>query len=543
MGTRHESRRRHTVRAFVVFSVLASSLALAPSAVAAVTLNCPASVDVGSAATCSANADGGTPVSYEFSFGEQAPKVVTTSSSSASESSDPFNSVGDRQVSVEVTYAPIPQSDGTQVIPSPDTSPTRTVSVVQPNRAPEASLTCSLVPCDPISGQSFLLTASATDPDAGDTRSYSWDVADASCTGTGGDAERTCTFVTPGARTVSVTVTDSGGLEDKAELTVRVENRAPTAGFTNPRFGPGQQVTLTSTSSDPDGSITGHEWDLNGDGTYERNTGTTPRVTTTFFAPTTVRHRVRDNSGTFSPPFETRVVPNDTPPTPSFNFQPVPPGPGQQVTFYSTSADVEGAIVNYAWDLDGNGTFETDTGATPSVSHSFPRAGSYTVSLRVSDGSGQRAIATQAVTVNSTASVAAASAPPAVAAAAAARARLPLLRPFPVVRLRGTLTRTGARIRLLSVQAPRGARVTVRCKGRSCGKRRSQVLRSRSSRSLRFTRYHRHMRAGTVLQVFVSKPGSIGKYVRFTIRKRKPPLRRDSCVVATSRTPSRCPSG
>ena len=229
------------------------------------------------------------------------------------------------------------------------------------------------------------------------------------------------------------------------------------------------------------------------------------------------------------------------PPTPSFTYAPTPPGAGQQVTFSSTSVDVEGPVVNYAWDLDGNGTFETDTGATPTAGRVFPRAGSYTVSLRVTDAAGQAAIATQPVTVNAIATVGAAAAPGPVAAAAVAR--MPLLRPFPVVRLRGTLTRNGARIRLLSVQAPRGARATVRCTGRSCGKRRSQALRARSSKSLRFTRYHRYMRAGTMLQVFVSKPGTIGKYVRFTIRKGKAPARRDSCVVATSRNPSRCPAG
>ncbi len=127
-------------------------------------------------------------------------------------------------------------------------------------------------------------------------------------------------------------------------------------------------------------------------------------------------------------------------------------------------------------------------------------------------------------------------------AAAAGPPPLEVLSPFPVVRLRGTVGRAGAVIQLLAIRAPQGARVQVRCKGRDCW-RRTQSLRARSSRSLRFTRYHRYLRAGTVLEVFVSKPGTIGKYVRFTIRKGKPPARRDSCVVATSRTPSRCPTG
>ena len=129
--------------------------------------------------------------------------------------------------------------------------------------------------------------------------------------------------------------------------------------------------------------------------------------------------------------------------------------------------------------------------------------------------------------------------PPSQAAAAPA---LQLMSPFPVVRLRGSLGRSGAVIQLLAIRAAPGARVVVSCRGRDCS-RRSQSLRATSSRSLRFTRYHRYLRAGTVLRVYVTKPGTIGKYVRFTIRKRKTPLRRDSCMVGTSRAPSRCPSG
>jgi len=527
-STDESTGRFRVIRALAVAGVLVSSLALAPSALAAVNLDCrPNSVDIGETTNCTATADAArTPLNYAFTS-DGNPGVSQSGSSNTASGS--FSVVGNPVVRVTVTYA-LPDAVGELQ----ETAQTP-VAVVQPNRAPDVSaITCSPTNCNPISGQPVTLTVSAGDAD-NDPLTYAW----TGCSSSAPSA--TCTFATPGNRTVSVAVSD-GTVTVTRSVTVGVQNQTPTAGFTNPFFGPGQQVTLTSNSSDPDGTINRYEWDLDGDGSYER-TGTARSVTTTFFVPTTVRLRVRDNSGTFSPPFVTRVVPNDTPPTPSFAYQPAPPGAGQQVTFSSTSADIEGPITNHGWDLDGNGTFETDTGAVPSASRSFPRAGSYTVSLRATDGAGQSAIATQAVTVNATAAVGAAAASASAPAVAAAATRLPLLRPFPVVRLRGTLTRNGARVRLLSVQAPRGARATVRCTGRSCGKRRSQALRARSSRSLRFTRYHRYMRAGTMLQVFVSKPGTIGKYVRFTIRKGKPPARRDSCVVATSRTPSRCPTG
>ena len=62
-------------------------------------------------------------------------------------------------------------------------------------------------------------------------------------------------------------------------------NRRPVARFTatpNP-VATGQTVTFNgSTSSDPDGSITKYEWDLDGNGSYETNTGTTPTATRAY---------------------------------------------------------------------------------------------------------------------------------------------------------------------------------------------------------------------------------------------------------------------
>src|SRR4051812_15394388 len=42
------------------------------------------------------------------------------------------------------------------------------------------------------------------------------------------------------------------------------------------------------------------------------------------------------------------------------------------------------------------------------------------------------------------------------------------LHPFPVVRIRGWLTSAGVEIRALTVRAPAGARITVRCAGNRC---------------------------------------------------------------------------
>jgi hypothetical protein len=115
-----------------------------------------------------------------------------------------------------------------------------------------------------------------------------------------------------------------------------------------------------------------------------------------------------------------------------------------------------------------------------------------------------------------------------------------LLTPFPVIRIRGTYSRRGVAIQILTVRAPLGARVRARCSGRGCP-RHSQSL-SLTHSPLRLHRFERRLRAGSVLEVFVSKPGAIGKYLRFRIRAGHAPTRTDLCLNADGRHPMKCPT-
>jgi PKD domain/NHL repeat len=72
---------------------------------------------------------------------------------------------------------------------------------------------------------------------------------------------------------------------------------------------------------------------------------------------------------------------------------------GTPVSFdASRSAVPFGNIAGFAWDLDGNGSFESAGGAT--ISHSFATAGTHNVSVRVSAGNGQSAVASTSIVVN-----------------------------------------------------------------------------------------------------------------------------------------------
>jgi hypothetical protein len=127
------------------------------------------------------------------------------------------------------------------------------------------------------------------------------------------------------------------------------------------------------------------------------------------------------------------------------------------------------------------------------------------------------------------------SGPPMEVPATAAVEKLRFLRPFPVVRVKGTLVSGGARISLLRVKAPTEATVDARCKRKGCRVRR------RSFGAGRVRALERFLRAGTRVTIRVSTPDTVGKYVRLVIRDGSPPKRRDACLLPGDGAPVACP--
>jgi hypothetical protein len=74
------------------------------------------------------------------------------------------------------------------------------------------------------------------------------------------------------------------------------------------------------------------------------------------------------------------------PPVAEFTASPDRAAAGQTVVFdASASSDPDGSIVDYSWDLDGDGSFETDTGTSRTIAHAYPTVGTVSVRLRVTD--------------------------------------------------------------------------------------------------------------------------------------------------------------
>ena len=64
---------------------------------------------------------------------------------------------------------------------------------------------------------------------------------------------------------------------------------------------------------------------------------------------------------------------------------------------------------------------------------------------------------------------------------------------------------------------------------------------SKRGATVEFRGFERSLRFGVTLEVLVSKPGEIGKYTRFAIRRGKLPERVDMCLDLGGDKPIVCP--
>jgi PKD repeat protein len=171
----------------------------------------------------------------------------------------------------------------------------------------------------------------------------------------------------------------------------------------------GQVVTFDSNrqAGQPDDNLassTNVSWDLDGDGQFGEHDGERV-VQKAFDTPGTykvtidARSLVQDNL--FENPYvvhgyDTKTVvvkappgqPGNQVPTASFDFSPSPGYTEININFdASASNDPDGHIVKYEWDWTADGTYD-DSGTSPTATHKYPFAGTYTVRLRVTDDAG-----------------------------------------------------------------------------------------------------------------------------------------------------------
>lgn len=170
----------------------------------------------------------------------------------------------------------------------------------------------------------------------------------------------------------------------------KLPNALPTASFTS------TAANLTasfdaSASTDPDGTVAAYAWDF-GDGA----TGTGRTATHAFAAagsyPVTLT--VTDDAGGTATTSQTVTVTRPANVAPTAGFTATATGLSVAVDG-STSSDPDGTVAAYSWNY-GDGT-PAGTGAT--ATHTYAAAGTYVVTLQVTDDQGATAVTARSVTV------------------------------------------------------------------------------------------------------------------------------------------------
>jgi large repetitive protein len=239
-----------------------------------------------------------------------------------------------------------------------------------PNQAPVARFTSTTTDL-----QVDFDASTSTDTD-GTIHSYAWDFGD----GTNATGQSTShTYNTEGVHTVTLLVTDNDGASNQVshDVTVtRPANQLPTAAFTSSA----NKLKLSvdgSGSTDSDGTITGYAWTF-GDG----GTASTAAATHTYaLAGTyTVALTVTDDRGGVNTVQHDVTVSSNVGPTALFTTVKNKLHVSVDAT---TSTDSDGTITGFAWDY-GDGSF--GTGVTDT--HTYAEAGTYPITLTVTDNDG-----------------------------------------------------------------------------------------------------------------------------------------------------------
>jgi hypothetical protein len=143
----------------------------------------------------------------------------------------------------------------------------------------------------------------------------------------------------------------------------------------------GGKLTLTADAGGQ--PIQHYEWDLDGDGIYEYDAGSSPTFSPPSVRSGTIQMRAVKADGSFAYGSTTIRIP-----APAVSVSGDLTIGGTVRVDASGTQDPDGLIKQYRWDLDGNGSFETDSGTNQVVTTSYNRAGLSHVALSIDYGFG-----------------------------------------------------------------------------------------------------------------------------------------------------------
>ena len=250
-----------------------------------------------------------------------------------------------------------------------------------PNVDPVASFTVATIDL----AASF--TDGSTDSD-GTVVAWLWDYGDGAGSTVANPAH---TYAAAAIYTVSLTVTDDRGgsntTTQPVTVTAAAPNLDPVASFTVATTD--LAATFTDGSTDSDGTVVAWSWTF-GDGgaSSAQNPGHTYTGAATYTVSLTVTDD-RGGSSTTTLPVSVTAPPN-VDPVAAFTSATT----GLAASFSDGSTDSDGTVVTWSWAFGDGGTSTVQNPA-----HSYADAGTYSVSLTVTDDAGGTATATAPVAV------------------------------------------------------------------------------------------------------------------------------------------------
>jgi len=276
------------------------------------------------------------------------------------------------------------------------------------------------LPAEPEASAVILFNATLSTDLDGQITTFAWDFDEDGETDSAA-AIVNYSFPEDGVYDVSLTVTDDSGNADTLTLQVVVGTGGtapqtepstlipPIADFTYSPTEPaaGELALFNGTlSTDLGGEIAAYAWDFNADGVVD-STAAIAEHTFLLEGTTDVSLTVTDDSGssdtltlqiTVSSEQSPAQPTTSLPPLSDFEYSPTAPIAGELVLFNGTlSTDIDGEVVSYAWDFDGDAIIDSTDASTD---HVFSIAGTFNVSLTVTDDDGNSDVFIQAILVD-----------------------------------------------------------------------------------------------------------------------------------------------
>ena len=159
-------------------------------------------------------------------------------------------------------------------------------------------------------------------------------------------------------------------------------------------------IPFHGTAQQQFGTTVMYKWDFDGDGTYD-DSSTTTRTASHVYTHEAVYNAkllVRDDDGNETTAIRHVTVQNSAPVISSIRADSTI-SIKDSIQLFAVAHDADGTIKEYAWDVDGNGSFEYTSASQIQTGYRYNTAGTYKAVLRVTDDDNKVTKDTATITV------------------------------------------------------------------------------------------------------------------------------------------------